>query len=95
MANIAIPYRYPGWSEGRQPHTPGQKGGPQSHMELGPSHVRPWPTSFPVCLYGLGGMPRQVIGPSAPVVNNRLSQVQPQWWTTIPGIMKYPVSSPN
>jgi hypothetical protein len=86
---FSIPYSYPAPSLGLQIFNPGE-GGPQSHMDLQPSHLRFWPTSYRVGPYGLGAMPRQWLGPSLPIVNNNIANPSSYQNLVIPGIFKPP-----
>ncbi len=69
---MQIRYFYPGFNPGRQIYNPGT-GGPASHPRELATAPRVWPTVYPVRFSGLGAMPRQVIGPTKPVVNNQYS----------------------
>lgn len=84
-----IPYYYPGWNVGRQINNPGE-GGPASHMGLQSMQPRSYPTLYRVGTMGLGAMPRQVLGPTEPVVANQLSNPLTINNLQIGGLMKNP-----
>lgn len=68
-----IPYFYPKkFNQGNQIANFGT-GGPASHLGLLAMHPRSYPTSYNVNAYGMGAMPRQVLGPTDPVIINALS----------------------
>lgn len=88
-----IPYYTPPWNPGRQIVNLGT-GGPASHMELQPSHSKPWPTSYAVICMGMGrggaAMPRQVIGPTKAITPNQYSNPLTINNLVIPGLFKNP-----
>lgn len=78
---------------GFQIYDPGT-GGPQSHMGLQAMQPRISPTFYNIGLPGLGMMPRQVIGPTAPITSNQLSTPSTQTNLEILGLFKSPISNP-
>lgn len=75
---------------GRQLFNVGQ-GGPQSHMGILAAQPRAYPTTYRVGTYGLGAMPRQVIGPTLAVAVNQYSDPLVFNNLEIPGIFKSPI----
>lgn len=87
---LHIPNYMPGWDTGQQVFNPGE-GGPASHMGLQATQPRSYPTVYAITTYGLGAMPRQVIGPTMPTVANNLSNPMPINNLEILGLFKSPV----
>lgn len=85
-----IPYYYPPWNPGQQVVNLGE-GGPSSHMGLQAMQPRVHPIVYDVGTYGLGTMPRQVMGPTLPVTSNNLSNPRTIFNLLIPGLFKNPV----
>lgn len=85
------PVYYPGFNPGIQ-ITNLQQGGPSSHPHEQSSQPRIYPLAYNVGLMGIGNMPRQVIGPTAPIQSNQLSD--PKLQLEINGLFKSPIASP-
>lgn len=84
-----IPYYYPGFNPGIQIVNL-QTGGPSSHMALRALAPRITPTVYAVQTYGLGNMPRQVIGVSQAINVNQYSNPITAANLMIAGLMKKP-----
>jgi hypothetical protein len=84
-----IPYYYPGWDTGLQIANPGE-GGTARNLGLLSMQPRSYPTQYRVGTMGLGAMPRQVIGPTDPVIPNQLSNPLTINNLQISGLMKNP-----
>lgn len=69
-------------------------GGPASHMGLQAMQPRIYPTTYQIGLPGIGAMPRQVIGPTAPIFTNQFSTPTSISNLEIAGLMKSPIGSP-
>jgi hypothetical protein len=82
-----IPYFYPAFTAGNQIQNFGS-GGPASHMALQAMQPRSYPTLYNVGAYGVGNMPRQIIGPTLPITVNALSNPLVFNQLEIPGISK-------
>ena len=80
------------FTPGIQLYNPGT-GGPQSHMGLQAMQPRIYPTIYNIGLPGIGAMPRQVIGPTAPIVSNQLSHPDTLANLEIRGLFKPPFGS--
>lgn len=91
MQTFKTPIYYPGFNPGVQ-ITNFQQGGPSSHPHEQSSQPRIYPLNYNVACMGIGNMPRQIIGPTNPIVPNQLSDAQLQ--LQINGIMKAPVATP-
>lgn len=88
--NFRVPlYQPQTFDPGQQIYNPGT-GGPRSHMALQAMQPRVYPTIYAVGTPGLGGMPRQVIGPTAPITNNQLSNPDTVSHLEIRGLFKSP-----
>lgn len=90
--NIPSYHRYEDFNTfnpGQQIYNPGT-GGPQSHLALQAMQPRVYPTIYNVGLPGLGAMPRQVIGPTAPITSNQLSNPDTLANLEIRGLFKPP-----
>lgn len=75
------------FNPGQQIYNPGT-GGPQSYMGLQAQQPVSWPTVYAVGLPGIGAMPRQVIGVSAPIYPNQYSTPDAISNLEIRGLMK-------
>lgn len=75
------------FNPGLQVYNPGT-GGPQSHFHILSMAPKPAPTVYAISTYGLGGMPRQIIGPTLPVVVNAYSDPSSYNNLVISGLMK-------
>lgn len=82
-------YNVSEFQPGQQIYNPGT-GGPQSHMGLLAMQPRVYPTVYGIGLPGLGAMPRQIIGPTAPIVSNQLSSPDAVASLEIRGLFKAP-----
>jgi hypothetical protein len=91
--NIPSYHRYEdfaAFTPGTQIYNPGT-GGPQSHMGLQAMQPRIYPTIYAIGVPGIGAMPRQVIGPTAPIVSNQLSTPDTVSQLEIRGLFKRPI----
>lgn len=86
-------YNVDSFNPGVQVYNPGT-GGPQSHMGLQAMQPRIYPTVYGIGLPGIGAMPRQVIGPTAPIVSNQFSNPASISNLEIAGLFKSPIGSP-
>lgn len=86
-------YNVDSFNPGLQIYDPGT-GGPQSHMGLQAMQPRVYPTVYSVGLPGIGAMPRQVIGPTAPITSNQFSNPTSISNLEIAGLFKSPIGSP-
>jgi len=85
-----IPYYNPqNFNPGLQINNPGT-GGPASHMGIQAMQPRIAPTIFQIGLPGIGAMPRQIIGPTAPIMSNQLSTPDAVSNLQIRGLFKPP-----
>jgi len=73
---FSIPYYYPAFDAGNQITNLGQ-GGPASHPHEQATQPRIWPLVYAVGTYGMGNMPRQVLGPT-PVIQPSPTGLPPQ-----------------
>lgn len=88
--DFRIPYyNINAFDVGLQIFDPGT-GGPASHMGLQAMQPRIYPTTYNIGVPGLGAMPRQVIGPTAPIVSNQLSSPDAVANLQIRGLFKPP-----
>lgn len=90
-----IPYYAPPFNPGQQLVDLGT-GGPASHLGLLAVQPRTYPTTYNVGVYGMAAvMPRQVIGPSAPVTANDYSHPNTLANLEIAGLFKSPIPPRN
>lgn len=88
--NFGDYYYQPGnFNPGIQIYNPGI-GGPKSHMEILARAPRSWPTTYGIIAAGLGAMPRQVIGPTLPIMANNYSTPRTISNLEIAGLFKPP-----
>ncbi len=86
-----VPYYSPPFDPGVQ-ITNLQMGGPSSHPREQATKPQVWPLVYGLQCMGIGNMPRQIIGPTAPIVPNELSNAQLQM--QIAGLFKSPIATP-
>lgn len=91
--NINIPYYQPQvFNPGFQIYNPGT-GGPKSHMAILAAAPKTWPTIYAIRVPGIGAMPRQVIGPTLPIIDNAFSNPPLISNLEIAGLYKPPFGS--